>query len=70
MLNTPQKGDKSTPNKKRRIGNNLMGSKFEKLPFMKYKRYSHMGAYCKTGKLGYVYIFGGRSEDDQTIPFC
>lgn len=47
--------------KQRRIGNNLMGSKFERLSMMRNKRYSHMGVFLKAGKLGYVYIFGGRT---------
>lgn len=67
-INTPQKIDKgSTANtlntfkKQRRIGNNLMGSKFDRLAFMKYRRYSHMGVHYKAGKLGYIYVFGGRT---------
>ena len=30
---------------------------------MKQKRYSHMGAYFKIGKLGYIFVFGGRGEN-------
>jgi hypothetical protein len=30
---------------------------------MREKRYSHMGAYFKIGKLGYIYVFGGRGMD-------
>lgn len=61
-LNTPQKPDKGNSFKKqRRIGNNLMGSKFERLCCMKTKRYSHMGVFFRAGKLGYVYVFGGRT---------
>lgn len=38
-----------------------MGSKFDRLPYMKTKRYSHMGVYYRVGKLKYIYIFGGRT---------
>jgi hypothetical protein len=38
-----------------------MGNKFERLSLMKMKRYSHMGVYLKAGKLGYIYILGGRT---------
>ena len=31
---------------------------------MNKKRYSHMGAYFPMGKLSYVFVFGGRDEDD------
>ena len=48
--------------RRKKYGNNLVGNKFEKLPCMKQKRYSHMGAFFKTGRLGYIYIFGGRDE--------
>lgn len=44
-------------------GNSLMGNKFEKLPHMHHRRFSHMGAFFKTGKLGYIYVFGGRNEN-------
>jgi hypothetical protein len=37
---------------------------------MKQKRYSHMGAFFKTGRLGYVYVFGGRDEEDQLLSSC
>ena len=46
---------------KKRIGNNLMGTKFDKLAFMKNRRYSHMGVYLKIGKLGYIFVMGGRT---------
>jgi hypothetical protein len=52
------------PQARRKKGaNNLVGNKFEKLPWMKEKRYSHMGAFFKMGKLSYIYVFGGRGED-------
>jgi hypothetical protein len=38
-----------------------MGNKFDRLPLMKTRRYSHMGVYLKVGKLGYVYVLGGRT---------
>lgn len=70
-LNTPHKNEKNaTLKKQRRIGNNLMGSKFERLAFMRSKRYSHMGVYFRMGKLGYVYVFGGRTENDETLSKC
>jgi hypothetical protein len=28
------------------------------------KRFSHMGVYLSMGKLNYIFIFGGRGEDD------
>lgn len=31
---------------------------------MNKKRYSHMGSYFSMGKLAYVYVFGGRGEND------
>ncbi len=37
---------------------------------MRNKRYSHMGVFFKAGKLGYVYIFGGRTENDETLNKC
>ena len=37
---------------------------------MKSKRYSHMGAYYKVGKLSYVYVMGGRTENDQVLKSC
>ncbi len=37
---------------------------------MKQKRYSHMGAYFKIGKLGYIYIFGGRGEEEELLSSC
>lgn len=40
------------------------------MPCMKSKRYSHMGAFFKTGRLGYIYIFGGRDEEDQLLASC
>ena len=52
---------KSRMKKEKRIGNNLMGNKFDKLAYMKNRRYSHMGVYLKVGKLGYVYVMGGRT---------
>lgn len=52
---------KSRVKNERRIGNNLMGSKFDRLSFMKNKRYSHMGVFLKVGKLGYIYVMGGRT---------
>lgn len=56
--------------RRKKYGNNLVGNKFEKLPCMKQKRYSHMGAFFKTGRLGYIYIFGGRDEEDQLLDTC
>jgi hypothetical protein len=47
-----------------------MGNKFEKLPPMQHKRFSHMGAYFKTGKLGYIYVFGGRDEKEELLNSC
>lgn len=41
-----------------------MGTKFERLAAMKTRRYSHMGVNYKAGKLSYVYVFGGRTEND------
>ncbi len=29
-----------------------------------------MGAYFPMGKLAYVFIFGGRGEDDETLNVC
>ena len=29
-----------------------------------------MGAYFKIGKLGYIYVFGGRREDEEPISAC
>lgn len=29
-----------------------------------------MGAFFKTGRLGYIYIFGGRDEEDQLLSSC
>ena len=29
-----------------------------------------MGAYFKLGKLGYIYAFGGRGEDEQLLSSC
>jgi len=29
-----------------------------------------MGAYFKIGKLGYIFIFGGRDEDDNLLNTC
>jgi hypothetical protein len=55
---------------RRKKGNNLVGNKFEKLSPMKQKRFSHMGAYFKIGKLGYIYVFGGRGEDEEPISAC
>jgi hypothetical protein len=71
-LNTPQKMERGgkTIMKKRKVGENLMGSKFEKLALMKTKRYSHMGVFYKAGKLGYIYVFGGRSENDEAMTRC
>ena len=37
---------------------------------MRNKRYSHMGVSFKAGKLGYVYILGGRTENDETLNKC
>jgi len=34
---------------------------------MNTKRYSHMGVYFSMGKLEFVYVFGGRGSDDETI---
>jgi len=31
---------------------------------MNKKRYSHMGVFFPMGKLSYIFIFGGRGEDD------
>lgn len=50
--------------------NNLVGNKFEKLNCMKHKRYSHMGAYFKINKLGYIFVFGGRGEDEELLTSC
>lgn len=67
QTNTPSKSPQS---RKRRIGNNLMGARFERLSCMKTQRYSHMGVYFRTGKLKYIYILGGRTEGDITINKC
>jgi hypothetical protein len=72
-VGTPQKIGKnpnSAINKKRNLGNNLMGSKFERLALMKTRRYSHMGVHYKAGKLSYIYVFGGRSDCDETMSKC
>lgn len=37
---------------------------------MNRKRYSHMGVYFPMGKLSYIYVFGGRGEDDETLTAC
>lgn len=29
-----------------------------------------MGAYFKIGKLGYIYIFGGRGENEELLNSC
>lgn len=29
-----------------------------------------MGAYFRIGKLGYVFVFGGRNEEDQLLSSC
>lgn len=50
--------------KNNKLGNNLMGSKFEKLPFMATKRYSQMGVVYSVGLLKYVYVFGGRGANN------
>ena len=47
-----------------------MGINFEKLALMKRKRYSHMGVFLKAGKLSYVFVFGGRTENDEIIKTC
>lgn len=47
-----------------------MGTRFEKLPFMHVRRYSHMGAVMSIEGLKYVFVFGGRTEGDQIIPQC
>jgi hypothetical protein len=61
-VNTPSKPDKAVSLKqKRKIGYNLMGTKFERLAMMKTRRYSHMGVHYKAGKLSYVYVLGGRT---------
>ena len=60
----PSMLSKSRLKKERRIVNNLMGSKFDRLSFMKHRRYSHMGVHLKVGKLGYIFVMGGRTEND------
>lgn len=50
--------------KNHKLGNNLIGSKFDKLPFMSNKRYSHMGVVYSIGLLKYVYVFGGRGSNN------
>lgn len=45
----------------KKLGNNLMGTRFEKLPFMNSRRYSHMGVVMTVDSLKYVYVFGGRT---------
>jgi hypothetical protein len=52
------------------LGNNIMGTRFEKLPFMHMRRYSHMGVVMSIDALKYVFIFGGRTENDKIIPYC
>lgn len=52
----------------KKLGNNLMGTRFEKLPFMHVRRYSHMGVVMTIESLKYVFVFGGRTEGDQIIP--
>jgi hypothetical protein len=37
---------------------------------MNRKRYSHIGAYFQIGKLGYIYVFGGRDENHETMVHC
>jgi hypothetical protein len=29
-----------------------------------------MGVYLKMGKLNYIFVFGGRGEDDKTLKYC
>ena len=53
-----------------KLGNNLMGSRFDKLPFMSSKRYSHMGVVYSVGLLTYIYVFGGRGSNDELMPEC
>ena len=48
----------------------MLGNKFEKLNCMRQKRFSHMGAYFKIGKLGYIYVFGGRNEREELLNSC
>jgi hypothetical protein len=64
-----ERGSKMTTNK-RKVGYNLMGSKFERLALMKTKRYSHMGVHYRAGKLSYIYVFGGRALNDETMNKC
>ena len=47
-----------------------MGINFEKLALMKNKRYSHMGVFMRAGKMSYVFIMGGRTENDEIIKTC
>ena len=47
-----------------------MGSRFEKLAFMKEKRFGHMGIYHHQENSSYVYVFGGKTESDQIIHTC
>lgn len=54
----------------RRKGYGLVGNKFEKLPCMKRKRFSHMGAHLRIDKLSYVLVFGGRDEDEELLNSC
>lgn len=54
----------------KKLGNNLMGTRFEKLPFMHVRRYSHMGVVMTIESLKYVFVFGGRTEGDQIIQAC
>jgi hypothetical protein len=47
-----------------------MGTRFEKLPFMHMRRYSHMGVVMSIDTLKYVFVFGGRTENDKIVPHC
>lgn len=53
-----------------KLGNNLMGSKFEKVSFMHNKRYSQMGVVYSVGLLKYVYVFGGRGVNNELLKDC
>lgn len=64
LYSTKEVSSPSKIRKERSIGNNLMGTRFERLALMKESRYSHMGVFMKAGKLGYIYVMGGRSKSD------